>query len=63
MDIGNLAGRAGELLDEHGDTIEDAAERVGEFVRDRLGHAEQVDMVVDKVKDLIPDGPRPTDGQ
>jgi hypothetical protein len=62
MDIGNLAGKAGDLVNEHGAAIEDAAEKVGEFVKDKFGHAEQVDMVVDKVKDLIPDGPRPTDG-
>lgn len=63
MDLSNLAGKAGDLVNEHGATIEDAAEKVGEFVKDRIGHAEQVDMVVDKVKDLIPDGPHPVDGQ
>jgi MT0933-like antitoxin protein len=62
MDIGNLAGKAGDLVNEHGATIEDAAEKVGDFVKDKFGHAEQVDMVVDKVKDLIPDGPQPADG-
>lgn len=63
MDIGNLAGKAGELINEHGDVIEDAAAKVGDFVKDKFGHAEQVDMVVDKVKDLIPDGPPPATGQ
>lgn len=62
MDIGNLAGKAGELINEHGDKIEDAVDKVGEFVKDKIGNAEQVDMVVDKVKDLIPDGPQPADG-
>lgn len=62
MDIGNLAGKAGELINEHGEKIEDAVDKVGEFVKDKIGNAEQVDMVVDKVKDLIPDGPQPADG-
>jgi hypothetical protein len=31
--------------------------------RQHHGHAEQVDMVVDKVKGLIPDGPPPADGR
>ncbi len=57
MDIGNLAGKAGELVGEHGDKIEDAAEKVGEFVKEKFGHAEQVDMAVDKLKELIPDPP------
>lgn len=56
MDLGNLTAKAGELINAHGDKIEDAAEQAGEFVKDKFGHAEQVDMVVDKVKDLIPDG-------
>lgn len=56
MDFNALAGKAGELIREHGDQIEDAAERVGEIVKDKFGHAEQVDQVVGKIKDLIPDG-------
>lgn len=63
MDIGNVTGKASELINEHGDKIEDAADKVGDFVKDRFGHAEQVDMVVEKVKDLVPDGPAPADGQ
>ena len=59
MDIGNLAGKAGELVNEHGDKIEDAAEKVGEFVKEKFGHAEQVDMAVDKLKELIPDPDAP----
>lgn len=55
MDFGNLAGKAGELINEHGDKIEDAAEKAGEFVKEKFGHAEQVDMAVDKLKELIPD--------
>ena len=56
MDFNALAGKAAELLDEHGDKVEGAAEKVGEIVKERFGHAEQVDMAVDKLKDLIPDG-------
>lgn len=57
MELNNLAGKAQELINEHGDKIEDAADKVGDFVKDKFGHAEQVDAVVDKVKDLIPDPP------
>jgi len=57
MDLNNLAGKASELLNEHGDKVEDAVDKVGELVKDKFGHGEQVDMAVDKLKGLIPDGP------
>ena len=56
MDFNNLAGKAGELLNEHGDKVEMAADKVGDLVKDKFGHAEQVDMAVDKLKDMIPGG-------
>jgi len=57
VDFNSLAGKAGELLNEHGDKVEMAAEKVGDLVKDKFGHAEQVDMAVDKLKEMIPDGP------
>ncbi len=57
VDFNALAGKAGELLNEHGDKVEMAAEKVGDVVKEKFGHAEQVDMAVDKLKGLIPDGP------
>jgi hypothetical protein len=56
VDFNALAGQAGELLDEHGDKVEMAAEKVGEVVKEKYGHQEQVDMAVDKLKDMIPGG-------
>jgi hypothetical protein len=56
VDFNAIAGKAGELLNEHGDQVEAAAEKLGEVVKDRYGHDEQVDMAVDKIKDLIPGG-------
>ncbi|MDN5861384.1 MAG: antitoxin, partial [Pseudonocardia sp.] len=57
MDLNNLAGKAGELLNEHGDKVEDAVDKVAEIAKEKFGHGEQIDMAVDKVKDMIPDGP------
>jgi len=57
VDFGNLAGKAGELLNEHGDKVEGAVDKVAEIAKDKFGHAEQVDMAVDKLKEMIPDGP------
>jgi hypothetical protein len=56
MDFNALAGMAGELLDEHGDKVEAAADKVGDVVKEKFGHGEQVDAAVDKIKDLIPGG-------
>ncbi|MFC4944688.1 antitoxin [Pseudonocardia sp. GCM10023141] len=56
VDFNALAGKAGELLNEHGDKVEAAAEKVGDMVKDKFGHADQVDAAVDKLKDLIPGG-------
>ncbi|MGI5126867.1 Rv0909 family putative TA system antitoxin [Pseudonocardia sp. CA-107938] len=57
VDFNSLAGKAGELLNEHGDKVEMAAEKVGDVVKEKFGHEEQVDMAVDKLKEIIPDGP------
>jgi hypothetical protein len=56
VDFNALAGKAGELLKEHGDQVEAAAEKLGEVVKAKYGHDEKVDMAVDKIKDLIPGG-------
>lgn len=59
MDFDALKGQADKLLNEHGDKIEDGAEKVGEIVKEKFGHAEQVDTVVEKIKDFVPDKPTP----
>jgi hypothetical protein len=56
VDFNALAGKAGELLNEHGDQVEAAAEKAGEMAKEKFGHDEQVDMAVDKLKDMIPGG-------
>jgi hypothetical protein len=56
VDFNALAGKAGELLIEHADQVEAATEKIGEVVKEKYGHDEQVDMAVDKIKDLIPGG-------
>lgn len=63
MDFDALKGKAEELLDEHGDKVEDGVEKLGEVVKEKFGHAEQVDTVVEKIKDFVPDPPQPAPGQ
>ncbi|SHK44535.1 MT0933-like antitoxin protein [Pseudonocardia thermophila] len=57
MDLNDLAGKAGELLNQHGDKVEDAVDKVAEIAKEKFGHEEQIDMAADKLKEMIPDGP------
>ncbi|MGQ0574789.1 MAG: antitoxin [Pseudonocardia sp.] len=54
MELGNLVGKASELLEQHADKVDAAVEKVGELAKEKLGHDDKVDMAVDKVKDLLP---------
>jgi MT0933-like antitoxin protein len=61
IDFGGLADKAKGLLNEHGDKIEDGVEKAGEFAKKKFGHEQQVDSVVDKIQDMIPDKPAAND--
>lgn len=54
VEVGGLAGKAKGLAEQHADKVDEALDKAGEFVKDRFGHDERVDMVVDKVNDAIP---------
>ena len=54
VEVGGLAGKAKDLAEQHADKVDEALDKAGEFVKDRFGHDERVDMVVDKVNDAIP---------
>jgi antitoxin protein of toxin-antitoxin system len=57
INFDDLKNKAQDLVKEHGDKIEDGVEKAGEFAKNKFGHAEQVDKVVDKIQDAIPDRP------
>jgi hypothetical protein len=57
IDFDRLKNKAQDLVDKHGDKIEQGVEKAGEFAKRRFGHEEQVDKVVDKVQDKLPDRP------
>lgn len=54
IDFDALRKQAQDLVQQHGDKIELGAEKVGGFVKQKYGHDEQVDAVVDKIQDLVP---------
>jgi hypothetical protein len=57
IDFNELKNKAEDVLEQHGDKIEQGVEKVGEFAKDKFGHGETVDKVVDKVQEMIPDKP------
>ncbi|GAA3024954.1 antitoxin [Actinokineospora globicatena] len=58
IDFNQLKQQAESLVEQHGDKIEQGVEQAGEFVKGKFGHESQVDAVVDKIQDLIPDKPQ-----
>ncbi|WP_156755166.1 antitoxin [Actinokineospora pegani] len=55
IDFNELKNKAAGLVEQHGDKIEDGLEKAGDLVKGKFGHEQQVDQVVDKIQDLIPD--------
>lgn len=55
VDFDALKNKASELLNEHGDKIDEGAEKAGEFVKEKFGHDEKVDQVVDKIQEATPE--------
>ncbi|CRK60965.1 hypothetical protein [Alloactinosynnema sp. L-07] len=62
IDFNELKNKAEDLVEQHGDKIEQGVEKAGEFVKGKFGHDEQVDGVVDKIQDMIPDKPGTAEG-
>jgi hypothetical protein len=57
INFDDLKNKAADLVEKHGDKIEDGVEKAGEFAKKKFGHDEQVDKVVDKIQDVIPNKP------
>jgi hypothetical protein len=55
IDFDGLKNKAEDLLEQHGEKIEQGVEKAGEFAKGKFGHDETVDKVVDKIQDMIPD--------
>ncbi|MCP2164450.1 antitoxin [Goodfellowiella coeruleoviolacea] len=53
MNFDELKKKAQELVEKHGDKIEGAADKAGDFAKSRFGRAEQIDSVVNKAKGLL----------
>jgi hypothetical protein len=57
INFDDLKNKAGELVEKHGDKIEQGVEKAGDFAKKKFGHEEQIDKAVDRIQDAIPDKP------
>lgn len=57
INFDDLKNKAADLVEKHGDKIEEGVEKAGDFAKKTFGHDEQVDKAVDKIQDAIPDKP------
>ena len=57
INFDELKNKATDLVEKHGEKIEEGVEKAGEFAKKKFGHDEQVDKVVDKIQGAIPDKP------
>jgi hypothetical protein len=58
IDFDALKNKAQELVNQHGDKIEEGVEKAGDFAKQKFGHESQIDSVVDKIQEMIPDKPK-----
>lgn len=63
IDFNELKNKAEDVLEQHGDKIEDGVEKAGEFAKSKFGHGDTVDKVVDKIQEMIPDKPDQQGGE
>lgn len=61
IDFNELKNKAADLVEKHGEQIEQGVEKAGDFAKKKFGHEDQVDKVVDKIQDAIPDKDKPTE--
>lgn len=57
INFDDLKNKAADLVEKHGEKIEEGVEKAGDFAKKKFGHDEQVDKVVDKIQDAIPNKP------
>lgn len=57
INFDELKNKAADLVEKHGEKIEEGVEKAGDFAKKKFGHDEQVDNVVDKIQGAIPDKP------
>jgi proline dehydrogenase len=56
MDLGNLGDKAKEFASEHSEQIEQGVDKAADLAKEKFGHDEQIDKVVNKIEDAIPGG-------
>lgn len=53
VDFDDLKDKAQDFVGEHADSIKDGLDKAGDFVADKIGHADTVDKVEDAIGGFI----------
>ncbi|MEZ5253086.1 MAG: antitoxin [Microthrixaceae bacterium] len=55
MDLGKITDKAKDLLGQNEEKIEDAVDKVADFIDEKTGHkhSDKIDGAVDKIKDVV----------
>lgn len=56
MNFDEIKNKALDLAKEHHEQVDKGVDAAADFVAQKFGHAEQVDSVAEKLKDILPGG-------
>ncbi|MFD1149447.1 antitoxin [Saccharothrix hoggarensis] len=56
MNFDEIKNKASELLEQNHETVDAGIDQAAEFVAGRFGHEDQVKLVAEKAKDILPGG-------
>ena len=56
MDLDGLKDKAVDFAKDHSEQVEQGVEKVAHLAEGKFGHEDQIEKVVDKVKDVLPGG-------
>lgn len=56
MDLGDITGKAKDLLSEHADKVDEGIDKAADLVDEKTGgkYSDQIDTAADKIKDVLP---------
>jgi hypothetical protein len=58
MDLGDLAGKAKDLVEEHADQVDDGIDKAADLIDDKTDgkYGDKIDTAAEKLKDVLPGG-------
>ena len=59
IDFDDLKDKAEDLVEDHGDKVEQGIDKLADLAADRFGHEAQIDKAAEKAKEFIEDRQAP----